>query len=524
MRYDVLIVGAGHNGLVAAAILAGSGKRVLVLEQRAMAGGAATTEEVFPGYFCNTGSDDAGLFRPFLIQKLALEKYGLTLLYPQIVVLAPQPTGRSLALYPDQHRSQESIARFSQRDAERFPEYVAQVEIFSEALSAILQMPLPEIFHKRPGDLLAAIKLAFRLRSSGGRHMMAFLRALPMPARDFLDEWFESDILKGVLGFSGTLGSHLGPYAAGTAYMMLYHMLGSASHGIRSVAFVQGGIGKLSEALVRRIREHRGEVRTGQNVQRILVENDTAIGVQLQDGETIRADAVLTCTDPRRTFFDLIGPAYFSPEFNRQVRRIKYRGTTAKILLALDDLPALATHFKDASLLQGHIVICPSLEQLERAHDDAKYGRFSENPCLDIIIPTVLDPDLAPVGKHIMSVTFRYAPYDAGKANCAQYAKRLLDKTLDVLEQYFPDVRKLVVHSRVISAMEYEKAFGWTEGSIFQGQMGLDQIFFMRPMPGWAQYATPIRQLYLCGAGTHPGGGITGMPGFLAAQIVQKLL
>ena len=523
MHYHSIIIGAGHNGLVAAALLAKAGRRVLVLEKRDVTGGVAATEELFPGFLCNTGADDAGLFQPEVFRTLALDQYGVEWLHPSVLAFAPQTSGPALILYPNPERSQQSIARFSHRDAERFPEYAAFVRKLARPLREVLLQPPPDPFRRQISDLFSALKTALSVRGLGPRDMMAFLRALPMSAKEFLDDWFDSDALKGVLGFTGTLGAKQGPLAAGTAFLLLYHMLGCESAGFRSVAAVKGGVGRLADALVAVVRKHGGEVRTGEAVRSIIVENGVAKGVHLRNGEDIRSDVVLATTDPRRTFFQLAGPAQFSPEFNRKVRAIKFRGTTAKVILALDGLPEFKGAEGNPDVLQGHIVICPSLEYLERAYDDAKYGRFSERPCLDIMIPTILDPQLSPEGKHIMSITFRYAPYNPGRMDCENYPNMLLEKTIATLEQYTTDLRSLILHKHVITPMQYEREYGLTEGSIFHGQMGLDQLLFMRPIPGWGQYETPIEGVYLCGAGTHPGGGVTGAPGYNAAQKVLAL-
>jgi phytoene dehydrogenase-like protein len=310
-----------------------------------------------------------------------------------------------------------------------------------------------------------------------------------------------------------------GPQASGTAFMMLYHLLGAFNGGFRSSRFVKGGIGKLSEALAHAALRHGAKIYTDADVAKIKLSDSKATGVVLKNGEEISGRVIISDADPRRTFFDLVGAANLGPTFVRRVRNIRFRGATAKINLALNDLP----QFKPKEThLSGHIIICPSLEYLERAYDDAKYGRYSQQPYLDMVIPTVLDSSLAPAGKHIMSITMQYAPYRLREGNWVEDREKLGDHIINTLAEYAPNIKDLILHRQVITPLDWERDYALTEGGEFHGQMGLDQLLFMRPVAGYGQYRTPIENLYLCGAGTHPGGGVTGAPGYNAAREVLK--
>jgi len=521
MSHDAIIIGAGHNGLVTAAYLAKAGRRVLVLERREALGGAAATEEIFPGFKFNTGAHNAGLFRQEIIDELNLQKHGLELIESPVAVFAPQPDGASLTLWRDQEKNIAEIAKLSKADAEKFPAFLRLVGKLTEVLQSILLLTPPS-FDRLSFDvdkLLSWAGAGLKLKRSGKHEMMEFLRVLPMTVVEFLNEWFENEALKAVLGSVGVTGSMQGPQASGTAFMMLYHYLGAANGGFKSSRFVKGGIGQLSAALANAARQHGAEIRTGTEVAQIKLNDDKATGVVLKNGEEISARAIISNADPRRTFFDFAGAPNLGPTFVRRVRNIRYRGTTAKVNLALSALP----RFKNAEAhLTGHLIICPSLEYLERAYDDAKYGRYSQQPYLDIVIPTALDSSLAPAGKHVMSITMQYAPYRLREGNWEEQRENLGDHIIDTLAEYAPNIKDLILHRQVLTPLDWERDYGLTEGGEFHGQMGLDQMLFMRPVAGYGQYRTPIEHLYLCGAGTHPGGGVTGAPGYNAAREVLK--
>lgn len=520
--YDVIIIGAGHNGLVAAACLAQAGKHVLVLERRNLLGGAAATEEIFPSFKINTGASDAGLFREEIISDLDLKKHGLEFLESPAAVFAPQPNGSALTLWRDEQKSLAEIARHSTKDAERFPAFVRLVSELTEVLHSITLLTPPSVSELKFEELLPWLNTGRKLKNLGKHEMMEFLRVLPMTVVEFLNEWFESEALKAVLGAASVAGSMQGPQASGTAFIMLYHYLGAANGGFKASRFVRGGIGQLSNALANSAKKHGAEIRLGAEVAQIKLEVGKAVGVVLKSGEEVSAKFIVSNADPRRSFFDLVGAPNLGPTFVRRVRNIRYRGTTAKVNLALDGLPAFKGITEAESQLSGHIIICPNLEYLERAYDDAKYGRYSQQPYLDIVIPTVLDASLAPAGKHIMSIIMQYAPYKLRESHWDDMREKLGDHIINTLVQYAPNLKELILHRHVLTPLDYEREYALTEGGEFHGQMGLDQLLFMRPVAGFGQYRTPIARFYLCGAGTHPGGGVTGAPGYNAAREILR--
>ena len=506
-----VIVGAGHNALVTAALLARGGWKVLVLERRGVVGGAAASEEIFPGCRVNVGAQDAGLFRSGIVAELGLDAHGLEWIRPPALATSLVGGGEALTLWRDPGKTAGEIARHSLADAVRFPEWTAYLRSMTRALRIALDHPAPALHDLTARERLRLLRPLLRAGRLGKRHMVELLRILPLPARDLLDDWFRSDALKGMLATSALPGASHGPSAMGGAFRMLYHAAGSDPHGYRSTAFVKGGIGALSEALAGAAQAHGAEVRTGAEVERILVEDGAATGVLLATGEKIAASCVVSGADPRRTFFELVGAPRLGPEFNRKVANIQLRGTTAVLHLLLDALPPLPDA---AQRLAGHTLVAPIPDYLERASDDAKYGRCSARPHLDIVIPTLHDPSLAPQGRHLASIQIRYA---AGNTR-----DTLLSNVLTTLDDYLPGLRDRILDHRLLTPLDLETELGLTGGDEYHGQMGLDQLLFMRPVAGWARYRTPVERLFLCGSGTHPGGGVTGAPGLLAAREILR--
>ncbi len=522
-KYDAILIGAGHNGLVTAALLARAGLSVLVLEQRKSLGGAAATEEIFAGFRVNTGADDAGLLHPEVLRHLDLERQGLQFVESPVLAFAPQPDGPPLTLWRDPAKSSSEIARHCDDDARRFPEYCRLVQRLSALLQGMMTLTPPRLHKTSLAEAYPWMKLALKVKGLGKRDMMEFLRLLPMPVYDFLQERFKSPLLQGVLGSAGVSGIRFGPRAAGTTFLLLYHSLNGGAPAGRASRFVRGGMGRLSHVLAEAAAKCGAEIRTESSVSRILVDDQgRAAGVALATGEELPARSIVSNADPRRTLMDLLGPARLQPRMMRRAGNIRLRGTTAKLLLALDSLPRFQNAPPGDDHLKGHILIAPSLDYLERASDDAKYGRISRRPILDAVIPTLTDPSLAPAGKHILSVTAQHAPYSLKEGSWEEQAPELADLIIGTLAQYAPGLQESVLHQRILTPLDWERDYGLSEGSIHQGEMGLDQMLFMRPMAGCGQYRSPVKGLYLCGAGTHPGGGVTGAPGFNAAREILK--
>jgi phytoene dehydrogenase-like protein len=520
--YDAIIVGAGHNGLTTAARLARAGLRVLALERRDTVGGALVTEEIHPGFKVDVACHQIGALHPGVVGDLD-QALGVT---PDIVrcdpvVFAPLIDGRHLLLWRDPAITAEAIATLSKSDAENWSSFVELITKAAGLLETAYERTPPDLLSVDASDLWSLVRLGGRARRLGKREMMEVARLLTMTVAELLDEWFESDLLKGTLGATGVTGMFQGPMAAGTAYMLLHNHVGMENGAVRSVDRVRGGVGVLSHALHDLARSCGVEIRTNAPVMRIAVKNGRATGVVLANGDELEAERVISNADPRRTFLDLVDPLDLAPRFVRQVQNIKYRGACAKVNLALDALPNFTCG--DAAHLGGVVSISPSLDYLERAYDDAKYGEISREPYLETVIPSLVDPSLAPAGKHVMSILVQYAPYHLkGDAWDDSRNSELADRAVDTLVQYAPNLEQIVLARHVLSPRDLETDFGLTEGNIYHGEMTLDQLFFMRPVPGWARYRTPIENLYLCGAGTHPGGGVTTRPGYNAAREILK--
>lgn len=524
--YDAIVIGAGHNGLVCAGYLAKAGKKVLVLERRSVVGGAAATEEIFPGYQVNTGAIDAGLFSPQIAQDLNLEANGLRWLESPAIVNAPQLNGRYLTLWRDPVRSQAEIAKLSSKDAEKYPEFIRVASRFASLLEEMMRVTPPSLPKTQISELLPWARTAIKLKGLGKNEMMEFLRVLPMPVADWLDEWFESPELKAALGASSVSGSFTGPHGSGTALMLLYQAMYAGEAGFRASRFVAGGIGRLSESLAKFASQRGVEIQTNAAVRHIALEDGKAVEIELTSGEIIRAQTIVSSTNPVHTLFDLVGAPHLEVRVVREVKNIRMRASVARVNLALAKVPEFpaATPGNTHERLSGHTIIAPTLDYIERAYDQAKYGQFSTHPVLDITIPTVNDPSLAPPGMHLMCIDVYYAPYALKDADWESQRHNLLRTVTDTLTEYAPELPELVTQSHVITPQDLESEYGLTSGDIYHGQMGLDQLLMMRPIAGYGRYQTPIPNLYFCGAGAHPGGGVTGAPGRNAAREILKLI
>ena len=520
-RYDAIVIGAGHNGLVHAAYLARAGVKVLVLERRHIVGGAAVTEEIFPGFKFSVCSYVVSLLRPEIIRELDLRRHGLEIL-PLDGTFTPMPDGNHLWRVDDHEKTHRQIARHSPRDAEAYEEFNKVMAEMAGFVKPILSMTPPDPSRLGPRDLKRLLVLGRMFRALSSQQKYRLVQLMTMSAADFLDQWFETDVLKATLSASGIIGTFLGVRSPGTAYVLLHHYMGELDGVFRVWGLSRGGTGGVSNALAAAAREAGAEICTEAPVARVLVRNGRAAGVVLGNGDEVAASVVSSSVDPRQTFIKMLEPAALPGEFRAQVERYKFRGSSAKVNLALDALPDFACLPGPGAHLCGAISISPTVEYMERAYDDAKYGRFSRRPYLDIVIPSLTDNTVAPPGKHVMSCFVQYAPYHLKEGVWDEQSEALGDTVIDTLAEYAPNIKNIVVGRQVVTPLDLERELGLSEGNIFQGELSLEQLFFLRPLPGWAQYRTPIQNLYLCGSATHPGGGIMGAPGRLAAREVLK--
>jgi phytoene dehydrogenase-like protein len=522
-KYDVIIIGAGHNGLVTAGYLAKAGRSVLVLEARNWVGGAAVTEEIFPGFKVSTVADGAGYLSDKVRKDLKLDSHVETL-QSDVVACCPQPDGSLLTIWRDTARTVEEISRFSKADAADYPKFVDLMQSIAGVVGGMMEMTPPDLPEVGMQDLRGAVGLLGPVRKLGRKRISELLRIMPMPAADIINEYFESDVVKGAIGASSVLNITWGPQEAGTAYTMLSSWALSGNGLFRSAGVVKGGMGALTEAIANVARGFGAEIRVGARVANVVVEEGRAKGVKLESGEQLAAPVIVSNADPRTTFHQLVDPRYLDASFVRHVECIKYRGSGVRIHLALRDLPEFtAISGSDAAIqLGGPIQISPSLDYVQRAYDCIKYGEPSEHPYLDMLIPTLSDPSLAPQGQHILSITAKYVPYQLREGDWDVRREAFADLVIDTLAAYAPKIRDLILHRQVLVPTDLEKIYGLPEGNPNHGEMTLDQFFHMRPIPGYARYRGPIDGLYMCGVGTHPGGGVSGIPGHNAAREILK--
>jgi phytoene dehydrogenase-like protein len=520
-RYDAIVVGGGHNGLVAAAYLARAGRRVLVLERRPVLGGAAVTEEVFPGFRFSVFSYVVSLLRPEIIRDLELPRHGLQIL-PLESTVTPLDNGDYLASWADPDESRRELCRHTPTDAEAMVLFGRLMQHMAMAVKPILGMVPPDPASLAPSDLRGLLRLGGHFRGLGAERFHALYKLMTMSSADYLDEWFEFDPLKATKSASGIIGTFLGPRSPGSAYVLLHHYMGEIDGAFRAWGFQKGGTGAISEAIARAAQAAGAEIRTDAGVDRVLVRNGRAVGVALSSGDELRAPVVVSGLDPRRTLTQLVNPAELPGELVEGIARYKFRGSSGKVNLALDGLPDFTCLPGPGPHLRGAISISPSLDYLERAYDDAKYGEFSRHPYMDIVIPSMIDPGMAPPGKHVMSIFVQYAPYHRNGGWDDRARDAFGDAVVDTLARYAPNIRSLILHRQVLTPADIERITGLSEGNIFQGELALHQLFFLRPVPEWAKYRTPIHGYWQCGAGTHPGGGIMGASGRLAALEILR--
>jgi phytoene dehydrogenase-like protein len=521
--YDAIVVGGGHNGLVCAAYLAKAGRKVLVLERRHVLGGAAVTEELHPGFHFSVCSYVVSLFRPHIIRELGLARHGLELI-PLECSFLPLPGGDSLCRWADPHETRREIERFSARDAELYPEFGLAMTKMAHFAKPLVDSAAPDPTSVSPGEIAKLLGLGRRFRDLGPDLMHLQLQLLTMSAVDFLDLWFESDVLKAPMSVSGIIGTFLGVRSPGTAYVLLHHYMGEIDGAFRSWGFSRGGTGQLSLAIGSAAESFGAEIRTEAGVDRVLVEGGRAKGVVLANGDEIRAKTVVSGLDPHRTFVRLVGEEHLDAEFLSQIERYKLRGSSGKVNLAVDRLPQFPGRTENTYHLRGDIAIAPSIDYLETAYDDAKYGDFSRRPYLNVVVPSLVDPSVAPPGKHIVSCFVQYAPYHIkeGASHWPERREAFGDAVVDTLAEYWPGLKDSILYRQVLTPWDFEQEFGLTEGNIFHGELSAEQLLFQRPVAGWARYRTPVRDLWMCGSGTHPGGGIMGAPGELAAKTMLE--
>jgi phytoene dehydrogenase-like protein len=530
-RYDAVIIGGGHNGLISAAYLARAGMKTLVLEKRHVLGGAAVTEELYPGFRFSVFSYVVSLLRPEIIRELQLPRHGLDIL-PLDGTFTPLRSGEGPAAgggdylwrVNDHGRTVRELRRWSKTDAEAYEEYGQLMVEMARFIKPILAITPPDLTSLDPRPLMPLAGLARTFQQLPERQQAVFIQLMTMSAADFLDQWFETDPLKATMAASGIIGTYQGVRSPGTAYVLLHHYMGEIDGAFRAWGIPKGGTGGVSNAIASAARSLGVEIRTEAPVARILVRNGRATGVALESGEEIEATDVLSSVDSSRTFLGLLEPGTLDPDFEEEVRRFKFRGSSGKVNLAVDRLPDFTCLPGVGEHLRGAISFSPSLDEMERAYDDAKYGHFSKKPYIDMIIPTLVDPSMAPPGKHVISCFVQYAPYKLAPelGTWDDQREAFGDAVIDRIAEFAPNIRDIILFRNVQTPLDIERTTGLTEGNIFQGELSLEQLFFNRPVPGYARFRTPIRDLWLCGSATHPGGGIMGANGRIAAMEVLR--
>jgi len=521
-KHDTIIIGGGHNGLVAACYLAKAGLKTLVLERREIVGGGSVTEEIHPGFRCSTLAHSTGPLVPHISEDLDLRRHGLEFIKPEVRALALAQDGPSLCLFRDPARTVRELEKFSARDANRYLEFERSFARIGAVLAPLMTMTPPSIDKPAASEMWNLGKLGLSFRNLGKQDAYRLLRWGPMAVADLVAEWFETETLRALIAARGIFGAFAGPWSAGTSTGLLWQAA-LDGNAIGPTEFFKGGMGALTKALADAAASAGVEIRTSAPVVRIETSEDKASKVVLESGEEISARAVVSNADPRTTLLNLIDPVDLDPSFLSRMQNYRASGVSAKINLALSGVPRfVGVNGEEGSRLSGRIHIGPDIDYLERAFDAAKYGDYSPAPYMDITIPSLTDPALAPAGAQVMSIYIQYAPYKLKHGDWNSRRDEFADKVIDVLEAYAPNLKNMIVARQIVTPLDLEQSYGLSGGHIHHGEQSLDQSFTFRPIIGWAQYRTPIKGLYLCGAGTHPGGGITGAPGANAAREIIK--
>jgi phytoene dehydrogenase-like protein len=519
--YDVIIIGGGHNGLVTAGYLAKSGLKTLVLERRETVGGASVTEEIHAGFRCSALAHVAGPLSSQVAADLNLSSFGFEVISPAARVLALSPDRRAICIYNDDTaRTVSEIAKFSNKDAAAYPDFVNTFARIGSVLAPLVSMTPPSIDEPSASDIWHLGKIGLAFRGLGKKTEFRLLRYAPMAVADLVAEWFETELLRSTFAARGIYGSFAGPWSAGTSLGLLWQAAFDGN-ALGPASFVKGGMGALTQALAQSASSSGAEIRTSVEVARVETADRDRATVVLASGDELQARVVVSNADPRSTFLSLVDPIDLDPTFLSKIRNYRALGSVAKINFALSSLPSFAG-VHEPEKLSGRIHIGPDIDYLERAFDAAKYGDYSPEPYLDITVPSLTDPSLAPEGQHVMSVHVQFAPYKLKQGDWHSRREEFAENVVDQIARYAPGIKDLIVAGQVLTPIDLEQTYGLSGGHIHHGEQSLDQFFAFRPVIGWAQYRTPLKRLYLCGAGTHPGGGVTGLPGANAAREISK--
>jgi phytoene dehydrogenase-like protein len=519
--YDAIIIGGGHNGLINAAYLARAGKKVIVMERRPIVGGAAVTEEIFPGFRFTEFSYVVSLLRPEIIRELELPKHGLKIL-PLPSTFSPLENGDYLALWDDHDITRREIYRHSPKDADAYDDYSRLMVRMAMAVKPLLSMIPPDPASLSLRDLVGLFKTARYAANLSEKDLYALAKLVTQSSADLLDDWFETDVFKGTKTASGIIGTFLGPRSPGTAYVLLHHYMGEIDGAFRAWGFAKDGSGGVTASIANAARALGVEIRTDSPVKQVIVKNGRAAGVALENGDEFHARVVVSAADPKRTFLQFVEPKYFPDDFVTQIHNFRVRGSSGKLNIALSELPDFTALPGEGPLHRGAISISPSIDYIERAYDDAKYGQVSRRPYIDIIIPSMIDPDMAPPGQHVMSCFVQYVPYDVEGGWDEAKKEAFAENVIATIEQYAPNIRRAIIGKQIITPVDIERIAGITGGNIFHGELLLHQLFFLRPAPQWADFRTPLLGYYLAASGAHPGGGVMGAAGKLSAQEILK--